>query len=208
MKRSLAFTAAALAAFAVHVAVASAGCVAGGSNAYYYAGFEKNQIVADGDKLNAKITFNSGTYYGNGSHISAWDGVSNDARTSWVQAGIDDEAAYGRTLYVEYQNTSYHFLHPETPVIGQAYTALVEKVSAGVWDAVTGSHGYDNLSISGMQYSAFVGESYTGTTTCNAMSYDFASVVPWDTSQFDFEYNNEGPYTVSNKTSNGWTSSG
>jgi hypothetical protein len=205
MRRSLVVAAVVPAVFAAHVAVASASCTVGG---HYYDGWHKNQTVADGGKLNAKITFNSGTYYGsaNQTYIVAWDGVSGGAY--WLQAGINYDPVYGRVLYIEYNNSSGHSFVSEGPItVGSPYTAIVQKVSAGVWDAVAGQHAIDNIAVTGMTGSDFNAESESGTTTCNAMNFDFASVAPWDIYQFDYD-SQDGPYRISNITTYGWTSSG
>ena len=135
IRRLLAVIAGVTFAFTSH-AVASASCTAGH---HYYAGYHKNQIVADGKKLNAKITFNSGTYYGSPDpFIVAWDGVAG-SNGQWLQAGINKDPVYGRVLYIEYQTaTDYTFVPEGSIVAGNPYTALVQPRVTGMrWPAGT-----------------------------------------------------------------------
>lgn len=195
------------AAFGIHVAAAAA-C---GAGTYYEPGFEKELIVVDGQKAQVHITFNSGSYGGNGSHVSGWVGVENDDiyAKHWLQAGLTYEAGIGKALYIEYQTDAGYSLTQEGYfIIGNSYQAWVEKVSAGNWDAVIGQHSENNISISGMKRTTLVGESYTGTSTCNGMDYSFDNASPYGPSNYDFEMSPQGPYSVSNVTSDGWESSG
>lgn len=181
----------------------------GGS--YYYAGYLKDSIPADGGSVSANVTWNAGSVIGTGSHLAGWVSVQNDTATHWLQAGVWDDASLGRILYIEYDtdSTGHVFLDKASASSGTAYLAKVTKNAAGNWSAQIGSFHKDGVPLNGMTNTQFMGESYSGQAgaSCNVMDYSFANSSPWARANMDFEIQ-DAPYAVSSGTSNGWRSSG
>lgn len=179
----------------------------GGS--YYYAGYLKSSIPANGGSVSTQVTWNAGSVIGSGAHLAGWVSVQNDSATHWLQAGIWDDASLGRILYIEYDTdtTGHVFLDEQPANSGTAYLAKVTKNADGNWSAQIGAFHKDNVPLSGMTNTQYMGESYTGNpASCNAMDYSFANSSPWTTGNMSEKQ--FPPYVVSSITSNGWRSSG
>jgi hypothetical protein len=184
---------------------AASSCATG----YKYAGYTKAAIPASGSSVSANVTWNSGTVYGSSSHLAGWVGVSNDSATHWVQAGVYDSTGKSLITYIEYDSdsTGHQFKMQQYASSGSPYLAKITKNASGDWTAQIGAHSIAHVPVNGMTNTQYQGESYNGTSTCNAMDYTFGSSNPWTTSNMTKDPY-EAPYVVDSITSNGWRSHG
>ncbi len=176
------------------------------STGYRYAEYQWPTIPASSSS--AGVKWNTTTLY-SGGHVGGWVGVSNNAATRWIQAGL--ERTYGDSSiskYIEYKtDAGYSFVNKGTASAGTVYTAVVTKVAAGSWTASIGGSGLGfNISLSDMQKTDFAGESYQGINgNCNVMDINFSNSSTGTGSMTKIQ---NSPYVVDSITSNGWRSHG
>jgi hypothetical protein len=164
--------------WAVPLSQESVGLLSTCSVGYRYAGYQYVNIPPNGGAMSAGVKWNTTTLYPGG-HVSGWVGVSNNAATKWIQAGLVRYQGGGSIRkYIEYTgDDGYDLVDMGTASAGSVYFAVVTKLGGGWWTASIGGSGLgSNVNITNLHKTDFTGESYQGSGgNCNVMDINFTN---------------------------------
>lgn len=196
------------------------GCGSGGggtcSDIFDNAGYAYNRVVSVGASASVKIDpiFD---YLNSTGHVDEFVAVGNQYASQYsspqafyIQAGVvDGTGGGGLSFFIQTDNGGYvsdPYYDAGGASYGANYTATITHPQSGVWKAsINGVTAELDAAMTFTSYEAS-GEAAPG-TECQVMDIKFSAASPWTTSTMSPPLQ-QGPYWVTNITSNGWETAG